>query len=165
MMADDMSYEYIWQTFNNEKKSAQLMPLPRGFYKSADTFIKGLGDNEYDERAKNIKSNAVKILTDLYDRRKQKILIYAAYGRSLPNQTPEAEVRLFEKITELMKTPLSQHTEHQINKEFLKSLKDMPEIILPSGKKIGPLTKNQEFDIEDKDDVNFLINSEICERI
>jgi hypothetical protein len=47
---------------------------------------------------------------------------------------------------------------------LLRSITDIPEIILPSGRKLGPLKKNEVLDIQDSAaDTTYLISNAICE--
>lgn len=48
---------------------------------------------------------------------------------------------------------------------MLKSLHEMPQIMLPSGAKLGPINKEQIIKIENEEDAEFLIKNSICERL
>jgi len=55
--------------------------------------------------------------------------------------------------------------QHGRNTRVLRSMKDIPEIVLPSGNRIGPLKKDQIIEKLSEQDTNYLTENTICEQI
>ncbi len=160
---DDLSYDILWQAYQKEKQSNEIQLLPKTFYDDMKAFINDSFQNDTNEETKIQRQNAVRILNSLFERRKQKILIYAAYGKPLPSSTTQQEADIYEKVLKIIKSDISEGSVSGKKENTpLKSKLSIPEIILPSGNKIGPLEKEQIIEIKSKEDVNFLINNGIC---
>jgi hypothetical protein len=115
------------------------------------------------EKSSQIKANATKLLSEFFESRKQKILFYVAHGRAMPQPISTIEAEFYDSIVRVMKSSRIELGSAKSNHTFLKSLVDIPEIMLPSGSKLGPLKKDQllEGDIPDADR-NFLLANAIC---
>ncbi len=103
------------------------------------------------------------MLTNIYERRKQKILIYLAYNQVLPQPAPSVELQLYNKLSDIIKKETLEafaDTAHE-----LLVLQGIPKVVLPSGKEIGPLEKEQVIHIGDESDENFLLNNSICKKL
>jgi hypothetical protein len=157
-MGEDISYDYIWNILQKEKQTNQLMQLNRTFYSDILDYLEKTSLNEQQ------KANMEKILFGLFEKRKQKIFLYLAYGKPLPTQIDDTEnVFYTHLIEEVSKYKIDRDSKMKSNK-ILRSLTDIPEIILPSGRKLGPLKKNEILDIKDSPaDMTYLINNAICE--
>ncbi|MGC8651905.1 MAG: hypothetical protein ACP5UH_01480 [Candidatus Micrarchaeia archaeon] len=162
-MPERIDYDYLWKLLQEEKQTNALLPIAKDFYSSATKLISG---NRHDATQDNTeKANVAKILLDLFERRKQKILLYIAYGKQLPAQVDSHETEFYDALIKIVKAEkLAIEDKH--NKVVLRAVKDIPEIILPSGSKIGPLAKGDVVEADSiNDDMNFLLNNAICEKL
>ena len=160
---EDLSYESLWQAVYKEKKTNEIQTIPKTFYDDIEKYIEKLGKGENEETSET-KQNAIKLLEGLFEKRKQKILIYIAHNKSLPQPMPPAEQKFYELVSEdCNKTTLDGYkssTEQKITS--LRVNKDIPEIILPSGKKIGPYKAGDKVNTDNMEDISFLKSTEIC---
>lgn len=159
-MVDEEVYNVLWQAFQNEKKTNELQHLPKNFYTDVIGFINNYNPNQIIGNTPNIKENAIRLVTGLYDKRKQKIMLYVAYGKQISQNQIKEEMEFYNNLVSLNKSSKINFTKN--NDHSLKVLNDIPEIILPSNSKIGPLSKNQIISIRDADDKEFLITNSIC---
>jgi DNA replication initiation complex subunit (GINS family) len=160
-MEDYMSYDYLWQLCQKEKQTNQLLLIPKTFYEDMSDFITSLDPTN--EKSAQIKANATKLLSELFESRKQKILFYVAHGRALPQPISTMEAEFYDSIAQVMKSSRIELGSTKSNHTSLKSLVDIPEIMLPSGNKLGPLKKDQLLDAKLSDaDLNFLLANAIC---
>lgn len=159
-MADDITYEFIWKVWQQEKKSGELQPLPKTFYKNCEDFLAKPTENLPNQTATN-PQNAEKLLAEIIAKRKQKMLINAAYNRQeLKTNIPE-EISFYNSIREIM-AENNFLTTKKANKTKLMALADIPQIILPSGSTIGPLKKGQTLKLDSQPDAKYLIDNAIC---
>ncbi|MGH2510317.1 MAG: hypothetical protein ACRDHZ_23325 [Ktedonobacteraceae bacterium] len=167
-MAEALSYDYLWQACQKEKQTNQLLLVPKTFYDDIAEYINSLpapGPNEADSC---MKANSIKLLNEIFERRKQKIMLYVAYNKQLPQPISNLELEFYNRLTEVARaTRLEHQSMRKSSGAALRSLKDIPEIILPSGNKIGPLKKDQVLEMrKDSDpDIEFLTKNMICERL
>ena len=84
-MANNQTYEMLWQAAQKERQTNELQVLQKNFYDEISEFLKRLEGREITDEDASTKKNTLKLLDELYERRKQKILIYVAYKRQLPN--------------------------------------------------------------------------------
>ncbi len=103
------------------------------------------------------------MLYNIYKKRKQKILIYLAYNKQVPQPMPVIEQNYYEKLLVIINSE-KLNLEETDNKNLL-ALQSIPKIILPSGNEIGPLEKDQFIFAENEEDKKFLINNNICKII
>ncbi len=161
MPGNDLTYDALWQTSQKEKRTNELQLVPKTFYDDMTEFINGMEKESHTEEEKQRASNAARMFNELYARRKQKIMMYVAYGRQLPSQMPQQDTDLYDEAAKVMKAAeLSSGAAAQ--KPQLKVMQDIPEIILPSGRRVGPLARDQTIEIKEKDDRMFLVNNKIC---
>ncbi|MCL5433368.1 MAG: hypothetical protein M1538_00090 [Candidatus Marsarchaeota archaeon] len=159
------TYEELWQIVQNEKQSNNLQPLNKNIYNEIKNFLNKFKTEEKTEENEILIKNTLKLLDDLYEKRKQKIIIYLAYKKSLPQPPIEIEQEFYNKLNKIT-------SENKIinilsnNKNLtLKTIKDITiEIRLPSGKVFGPVSKDTVINNEtDEEDVRYLITSSICQ--
>lgn len=156
-----MSYDYLWQLCQKEKQTNQLTLIPKTFYEDISNFITSLDPNN--EKSMQIKTNAIKMVNELFESRKQKILFYVAHSRSLPQPICTIESEFYDNILRIVKSSKIVFEGAKDNHMALKSLVDIPEIMLPSGNKLGPLKKDQLLKDKFPDaDLNFLLANAIC---
>jgi DNA replication initiation complex subunit (GINS family) len=164
-MASKMTYDYLWEINQKEKQTNQLLPISKSFYADALTFINNL--NPTDDASANTKSNAINILTSIFEKRRRKILIYVAYDKPLPQPISDPEQDFCDRVQEILKVnKLDNINIKTTDKVSLRSLKDIPEVILPSGNKTGPFKKDQIIELGSYEgDIEFLLSNAICERL
>ncbi len=160
---NELSYDMLWQTYQKEKRSNELQLIPKTFYEEAAALIGALRSN-IDEGATQ-KENAARLLEGIFEKRKQKIMMYAAYGRKLPEPMPQQEAALYDGAVKMMKESTLDKTRNGPATNQLRAIQAIPEIILPSGKKLGPLEKDQTLEVKDREDCMFLMNNNICKEV
>jgi len=160
-----ITYDYLWEIYQKEKQTNQLLPISKTFYTDAQVFINKL--NPTNETDTTTKTNSINILNNIFEKRRQKILIYIAYGKPLPQPVSSQEQDFCDRVTDVLKVNKLDSTNIKTaDRVMLRSLKDMPEVILPSGNKAGPFKKNQTIELGSQDsDIEFLLNNAICERL
>lgn len=185
-MEGKIDYSSIWKLSVQEDQTNELQPLSKDFYDKSISLINQIKDPEM---GRSPKANFLKLLNKLFEKRKQKITIYAAYNKPLPNPIPKEEQDLYVELITLLKgvtlnkNPAS--AEHPYTKEAstergdaenvieqpeylseakqVKALQDMPELLLPSGNKVGPANKGDIIKISNENDIKFLISNSLCE--
>lgn len=164
-MTVTITYDYLWEIYQKEKQTNQLLPISKSFYTDAQTFINKLGTtNEVDA---NTKANTINLLNNLFEKRRQKILIYIAYGKALPQPVSSLEQDFCDRVNDVLKVNKLDSTNNRTpDRVLLRSLKDIPEVVLPSGNKAGPFKKNQTIELSSHEgDIEFLLSNTICERL
>jgi len=159
-VSENISYDYLWQTLENEKRTNQLTQITKSFYTDTITFINSIDQNT---KEANLKNNAVRLLTELFEIRKQKILVYVAYNKHVPQQIAANEQEFYSKVSEISRNnriELNQANGHTAKKA--RSIIDIPEILLPSGNKAGPLKRDQIIEMDNDMDLKFLVDNSIC---
>ncbi len=149
-MADNEA-EIIYAKLAEERKTGELLQLPGDFYKKAE--IIATKENE------QTKSNNDKLLNTLKAKRIQKLLIYIAYDRQLPQNIPEEEKTLYKRI----KGVLEDSEGHEVSAR-IRILADIPEIATSYGGKIGPYKANEEVEVDDEE-AEFILKNNIGKRI
>lgn len=152
----EISAEGLFSSLQNEKKTGELVALPKDFYKKVEHYIKIDLQNGEDPKTANFK----KLLANLRERRTQKLLIYLAYNKQLPTQIPEEEEELYNRIRKLL-----ENTGNPEKIRKIKILSELPELMMPSGEKLGPYKQNQIIDITKTNEVEFLLNNKLGEII
>lgn len=156
---EDVSYDYVWRTYQKEKQTNQLLQISKTFYQDISEYLKKATLNDQQ------KVNMERILFALSEKRKQKIFLYAAYNKPLPQPVSNSEQEFYNKLSELTKTYRVDESDAQNKRtKLMKSLTDIPEIILPSGKKVGPFKKNDIVELQNQEgDIEYLLKNTICE--
>ncbi len=165
-MVSDVTYELLWQVTQKEKHTNELQALPKTFYADIGDFIKSFENRETSEEEQNIKKNTLRLANELFERRKQKIMIYVAYKRQLPQPTVQREADLYNRLLDVANGEKLEPAGRfkASGTQTLRSLQSIPEIILPSGKRVGPLEKGQIVEVAaEEEDIKFLINNTICQ--
>lgn len=153
----DITYDYIWQVYQKEKQTNELSAIPKTFYVDAEIFIKNIKEEE----SENIITNTQKIANLIFEKRKQKIMIYIALNKNIPQITPE-ETEFYKNAVELYNNSKLPYHSTEPSRPQLVATKDIPEILLPSGKRIGPIAKEQVIKLENTKDIDFLLNMSLC---
>jgi DNA replication initiation complex subunit (GINS family) len=157
-MDETISYDYLWQAYQKEKQTNQLLLLSKTFYEDVNEFIILGGKN----KGSSLYENTQKLLDEFFEKRKQKILIYIAYNRPLPQPISNIELEFYNKILQTVKSERLTAQGKETRPTILKSAKDIPEIILPSGRKFGPLKKDQKIGSIEEQDKVYLLENTIC---
>ncbi len=152
------TFDQLTKAYTLESKTNEIQPLPKDFYKMADEYVTRLKQEENTEKNEKQTESVRHVVLNLKAKRRQKILLYLAYGKKMPEKVPEEEETFFSKIKKIMAQ----------DEEFAKTTKlritaDIPEIVTPTGKKIGPYNKNQTVNVDDEEDADFLVKNKIGE--
>ncbi len=163
-MDENITYDYLWQAYQKEKQTNQLLLIPKTFYDETFKFIK---EKEGNTNTNQITpENTIRLVNDFFEKRKQKILIYIAYNKQLPQPISNSETEFYNRVLQIVKSEkLDFSGQASGSPHTIKSIKDIPEITLPSGNKIGPLRKDQILEAENEQDRKYLIENSICEKI
>jgi hypothetical protein len=151
-MEIDFSVNSLYNLFKAEQKSGEISPLPKDFYLAANEKLKLLGKPESDEY-----KNATKIINAIKERRTQKILMYLAYNKEVPRPMPIEEEDLYIQI----KNILNKNSEPKPTK--VKIAKAIPQIVSPTGNKLGPFEQNEIAYIYDPADIKFMVENKLGE--
>ncbi len=152
-----IDYDFLWHVLQSESKNRILNPLPINFYKEAESL-----KTETSNNPENTNSNITTMINKIKEIRTHKLLLYIAYKKQIQQPIPIEEQETYEKIVSY----IYEHQKlQQSDKSQLNAIQAIPEIYLPSGNKIGPLSKGEKITIKEKNDAEFLINSLICEYI
>ncbi|MCL4379479.1 MAG: hypothetical protein M1160_02430 [Candidatus Marsarchaeota archaeon] len=162
MSENQFTYDMLWQAYQKEKRSNELQFIPKSFYEDSIELIKELTESASAEDGVPQKENAAKLLNSTFERRKQKIMIYAAYGRQPPGPLPQREAELYDAAVRLMQESTINKMAEGAKVATLRAVQSIPEILLPSGRRLGPLEEDQALEVSNKDDRAFLLNNNIC---
>ncbi|MGC8710170.1 MAG: hypothetical protein ACP5RF_00965 [Candidatus Micrarchaeia archaeon] len=155
---EEISPELLFEKVQAEKKTGEILPLPKNFFEDAETYIKNIENQQKDPQKTQYINNFRKLLNILKERRMQKILIYIAYNKQLPSYSTAEEEEIYNKI----KNMLSESTTKPSLKR-VKILSDIPEVITPKGNKLGPFKQNQTIEVEDENDTDFILKNKLGE--
>lgn len=147
-----MDYLELIDFYKKEKNTSKLLPMHKNFYKEAEELIRNSENNVE-------KTNITNTFDFLKEKRIQKILMYIAYDKQIGNEVADEENEIYSKIRAVLKKGKIQ------NSTKIKINMDVPEIITNTGTKLGPYNKNEIIDINSNDDVMFIIENNIGEKI
>ncbi|MGC8572219.1 MAG: hypothetical protein ACP5RI_01650 [Candidatus Micrarchaeia archaeon] len=160
------TYEELWQIVQNEKQNNNLQIINKNIYNDANKFLQDFKQKEKNEENEILIKNTIKLIEELYEKRKQKILIYLAYKKPLPQPVIDIEQEFYNKINKIISENKIIEILSNNNKTLtFKTLVDInTEIRLPSGKIFGPISKGTIINNEDnEEDIKYLISSAICQ--
>jgi len=162
-MMEDISYNFLWELLQKERSTNTLQLIPKNFYDDVYNFIKENKAAQKQETQIATAENMVRIADEIFEKRKQKIILYVAYKKQLPSPTVDIEVDFYNKLKELYTNtkPINQPSQKPQEKLTV-IIEKLPEVFLPSGIKIGPLQKGQAIEVKDKTDREFLIDNSLC---
>jgi len=147
-VAEYISITDLFNKLKSERNTGELLPMPADFYAIAEKYINDLASAGNATEAEN----ARKLLGMIKEKRKQKLLIYLAYGRPLPKPIPEEEESLYNEVAKL----ISNNSSHTVK---IKIKTDLPKIVTPSGKELGPFKTGEVVEISEEDAEFVLMNS------
>lgn len=153
----EITVEQLYNMSLSEKKTGEVLPLPKEFYKVAESKLKSLESGGDPQHLGNFK----KLLASVKERRIQKLLIYLAYNKVLPSQVPEEEEELYSKVKLLLNSnePPSQKLRR------IRVTTEMPQLMMPNGIKSGPYKQNQLLELSDNYEAEFLLNNKLGEQV
>ena len=82
-MVSEISYDLLWQLVQKEKQTNELQLLPKTFFSDTIKLLESMDKKDMTEEETNTKKNTTKLIFEIYERRKQKLLIYVAYKKHL----------------------------------------------------------------------------------
>ncbi|MGC9099061.1 MAG: hypothetical protein ACP5HW_00740 [Candidatus Micrarchaeia archaeon] len=156
---EEITAEILFDNLQKEKKTGELLPLPTNFYDIVESTLAKLEASSNEEN-KQFVENFKKLLSQLKERRLQKVLIYLAYNKQLPQPTPKKEEEIYNKIKSIIGMDITARASKKIKINM-----DLPEVITPSGKKIGPFSKGQIVEIDESSTIDFILQNKIGEII
>ncbi len=161
----NIEYETIWQIYQKEKQSNELQLVPKTLYEDVAALVNELKKQNTEDAELQL-GNAQRLINAVFEKRKQKILLYVAYGKQIPPQFPKQEEELYNEVLSALKSKRLDTPQTEEQKTLI-AIQKIPEIILPSGHKEGPFEKDQIINVKSrsKEDINFLINNNICREI
>jgi DNA replication initiation complex subunit (GINS family) len=158
-MTFNITSETIFSKLQTEKITGELMPLQKDFYTQAITFINELKKEGSEDKNKQAE-NAKKMVAILRERRKQKLLVYLAYDKQLPQPVPDEEEVLYTEISKILNREIP-----NVKLSRLKITSDIPEVITAEGRKIGPYRQGEVVEVSSVGDAEFMVKNKIGETI
>ncbi len=156
-MAENETYNVIWQVWQKEKQSTKLQQIPKTFYKDVFEYTEKLTFNT--DSGGTVKENIGRLTNNIYERRKQKLLAYLAYNQQPPQPMPPEEEDFYTKLYAIVK---GDKLSANHSAKSLIVVQNTPKIVLPSGNEIGPLIKDQVIAVGDAQDKEFLVANNLC---
>ena len=164
-MAENISYEFLWEILQKERSSNSLQLVPKNFYSEVFDFIKAAKEKNQKSEETDIQiTNVERLIFEIFEKRKQKIVLYVAYKKPIPSPVVDVELDLYNKLMDIYtNTKIIGQKEAKTQQNMLRVIiEKLPEVFLPSGLKIGPLEKGQVIEVADKADSAFLIDNSLC---
>lgn len=159
-MSTNISTELIFAKLQSEKSTGELAALPASFYADISTFISEMEKSDLTESSAKQLETAKKMTLTLKDRRKQKLLIYLAYDKPLPQPIPDEEEVLYNEIRQILNRSSARS---RLSK--LKITTTIPEVLTASGEKVGPYKQGDIIEVSDGNDADFIIKNKIGELV
>lgn len=148
----EITSEEIFNLLKSEKKTGEIIPLRKTFYKEAEELAK--------QQTQEQSQNTERALNIIKEKRTQKILIYLAYDKALPQPLPQEEEETYARIEQIINKANPQAKTRKI-----KITAHIPEIITSTGNKLGPYEQNEIIELYDNSDIKFIIDNKIGETI
>lgn len=163
---ETITYDYVWEVYQKEKGTNELQQVYKTFYSDIAEYIKKL-ETETNDESEATKSNTKRLVNSIYERRKQKIMVYVAYGKTLPQSVAKEETDFYNAIIKLFNENVvdSKVMKEANSQKVLRAACDIPEIFLPSGGKLGPVGKSELINISSEEDKEYLITNKLCEAV
>lgn len=137
----------------NEKKTGELLALPKEFYSQAEDTLRSSGSTDTNEY-----NSTMKLISSLKEKRTQKLLVYLAYNKNIPQPIPSEEEDLYIQIKKILNnnTPESKAIKVKITKKI-------PQVLTPTGNSVGPFEQNETIYLSDIGDVKFIVDNKLGE--
>ncbi len=149
---EEITVNSVMSVLKSERKTGELHPLPSNFYKLLEEKA-----NSYEEGSDERK-NLSKLHNLVKDIRIQKLLIYIAYGKDIPKPTPAEEEDLYMQIKKIINRNTG-----EVRASRIRVTKSIPQIVTPTGAKLGPYEQNQVVYLQEISDVKFMIDNKLGE--
>ena len=149
---EDITVNSVTGVLKSERKTGELYPLPTNFYAVVEEKIKSYMDGS-DER-----KSLTKLCGLVRDIRAQKLLIYLAYGKEIPKPIPSEEEDLYMQIKKILNKNSGEAKTSRV-----RVTKSIPQIVTPTGSRIGPYEQNQIVYLKEISDVKFMIDNKLGE--
>jgi hypothetical protein len=159
-MGLQITTEMIFSKLNEERSKGEMTPLQKEFYSSAEDLIGKLEAEASKDTSQKQAENTKRMLESLKEKRRQKLLIYLAYGKPLPQPMPEEEEGLYNEIRRILCK-----SEEKSKTASIRILSDIPEVFTSEGRKIGPYKQGDVVEVPDNSDAEFMIKNKIGEPI
>jgi hypothetical protein len=159
-MSLQITTELLFSRLNEEKGKGELVPLPREFYAVAAEFVKTLETGTERDPGQKQAENTRRLIENLKEKRRQKLLIYLAYEKPLPHPIPEEEEALYNEIRKILNANDGKTTIVSV-----KILSDIPEVFTSEGRKIGPYKQGDVVEVPNGSDIEFMVKNKIGEPI
>lgn len=154
-MDNNISVNELNNILKSEQKSGEILSLPKDFYANVEEKLKSYGSTEGDEY-----KNISKITNLLKERRTQKILVYIAYNKELPKPLPSEEEDLYIQIKNILNRSNGDPKPSKV-----RIAKTIPQIVAPSGNKLGPYEQNEIIYVYNRSDAKFMVENKLGEII
>ncbi|MGA3020448.1 MAG: hypothetical protein ABSD68_00665 [Candidatus Micrarchaeales archaeon] len=158
-MSQPITPEVLFSKLQNEKATGELLALQKDFYLSLNTLITELENTVTEEKKRQVE-NIKKMFFALKERRKQKVLMYLAYNKRMPQPIPDEEEDLYNEINKVLNKGAS-----SIKISRLKIISSIPEVLTANGRKIGPFKQGEVVEVSNSNDAEFILNNKIGEAI
>ena len=100
----------------------------------------------------------LRLATQIQTARTQKLLIYIAYNKEVPRPLPTQEEDLYIQIKKILINWTGENKQSKI-----KITKPIPQIVTPTGTKLGPFEQNQIVQLTENSDIKFMIDNKLGE--
>jgi DNA replication initiation complex subunit (GINS family) len=157
-MSLQITTEMLFTRLNEEKSKGELVPLQKEFYTAATEFVKTLEVGTENDPGQKQAENTRRLLENLKEKRRQKLLIYLAYEKPLPHPIPEEEEALYNKIRKILN-----RSEEKASVATVKITADIPEVFTSEGRKIGPYKQGEIVEVPNSGDIEFMVKNKIGE--
>lgn len=157
-MTLQMTTEMLFSKLNEEKNRGELAPLQKEFYSAASEFIKSLESDLNGQQNARQAENTKRLVESLKEKRRQKLLIYLAYEKPLPQPVPQEEEDLYNEIRKIMNRDGDGRRIATV-----KILADVPEVLTSEGRKVGPYKQGDVIEVPNSADVEFMVKNKIGE--
>jgi ribosomal protein S15P/S13E len=149
---EDITVNFLLGILKNERKTGELTAQPQDFYALITKAVNLAADNS-DERR-----NISKLGLQIKELRTQKLLVYLAYNKAMPHPMPAEEEALYIQIKKVLN-----RSGGDIKTTKLKVTKTIPQIVTPTGSKLGPYEQNQLIYLSEISDIKFIIDNKLGE--
>lgn len=156
-MSLQITTELLFSKLNEEKNRGELTVLQKDFYSASTEFLKGLESGQVSQSNPRQAENTRRLVENLKEKRRQKLLIYLAYGKPLPQPVPEEEEALYNEIRKIL------NRDEESRVATVKILADVPEVLTPEGRKVGPYKQGDVIVVPNRADVEFMVKNRIGE--
>ena len=174
---EELNYEELRKIQAKERASPVLQALPEGFYKAARKLVEKKDEGlkkDFSLTEANEYESILKVVGDIHERRKQKIIMRAMKSAAREDtMLAEEEKELFNKIHEIVEEEVGSFgrmikgKEGKIEEESIKRikiLKNLPKFVGVDLKTYGPFKEGDSIELPDKE-AQLLVRRGIAEYV